>query len=246
MGFSLRIVAFLILLSGCTELAITDNDRAYIAPLAGQSGLALESSLMVRTGGERLPTDLGLPSLIAVADAEGNPVSGSLTVDRDALLFTPDQPWESDATYTWSLVQPDQRGHVLQVRLPEHLLGTATFTTSQTLRPLAASFDEVTRETCIVFSRSFTFDDRELILLSVDGSRLDDAVIRLTPEQDWLLPYPLLPGDLGVDILCTDPDVLTGPNVQLEVQRGTEPPWTLEVTDQPIGDVITTLRRGNY
>ena len=123
----MRVSLTLCLLLGCSEDPL--NPRGQIAPLDGQTKVALDQDLILVAPGLQAPSDASLPDdLIQVIDLEaGGFVTGDLTLDGDTIHFTPAAPWRQGVDYLWTVQQPLPEARRTQVALPTRLLGDATF-----------------------------------------------------------------------------------------------------------------------
>lgn len=241
-----RPLALLVLLAACAPES-ADEGRSYVAPLDGQTGVPLDLPLMVRTGGVSIPPEYPVPTLIEVVDLlDGGRIGGTVQVTRDAVVFTPNQPWLRGRRYAWTVPALDLVPHGPDTRTPEDLGGTAVFdTTDDRLDVLGASFDPLTGDTCMVFSRPLTAGDRGSLRFTIDDEPVDDAVVRLVPDADWGRPWELLPGDPGVDVLCVR-SRRAAVGAALRAWWGEVGPWYFALDEGPIEDVVIALRRGNW
>lgn len=239
-----RYTAIVVLFTGCQVTGLPETDRSYIAPADGQSGVASTLSLLVRTGGVRMPPELEIPAMIEVVDlGSGGRVPGVVSIQGDALLFSPVDPWEDDHRYAWTVPSLRAWPHAPDVALPAHLEGTAVFDTSPALALLGASWDPSAGRACMVFSRPLTPEDEGALTITADDVPVRDSWIELTPVESWATPWPVLPADDGIDLLCIAPDAPITAETAIRVTWGTEGPWRVELEETSLGDVLGALRR---
>lgn len=239
--------------AACVEFEPETPERAYIAPMDGQTGVPTSLPLLVRTGDFRVPPFYQTPDFIVVTDLEdGGDVPGIIEVTADALTFRPRGFWRANRRYAWAIPSIQAATHGPDLPMPDHLPGTAVFDTSDSLELLGASQNLLEEELCLLFSRPLTDQDRGAIRITVDDVEIASTNVRLIPPEDWGKPYELFENDPGVDVLCTeidgDTDVVTDTDgaSQIRVWWGDEGPWIAAPLVGPIFDVALQRRRGNW
>jgi len=243
-----------LIMASCVEFDPEVPERAYIAPLDGQTGVPLALPLLLRTGDFRPPPHYDMPDIIRVTDLDaGGAVPGWLEIADDAVSFHPTVAWKPNHRYAWTVPDLTSVPHGPDLPLPTHLPGTAVFDTSEALDLLGASYDPLEAELCLLFSRPLTEADRGAIRITIDDVEVKNTSVRLIPPDDWGKPYELFEEDPGVDVLCTDgrgdtdsQDTDSSTPDQVRVWWGELGPWITEPTSGPIFNVALARRRGNW
>jgi hypothetical protein len=197
----------------------------------------------VHTGELKLPVGYALPDLITVTDLEvGGEVDGTVTLASDGFYFEPLNAWRSNHRYAWTVPDIAPNAHGPSLSLPSSISGTAVFRTSDELLLLGASGDYQTL--CLVLSRRLTSNDDGASQITVDD-QLVDEVLELVPDEAWGEPYDLFEEDTGVDVICVDTELST-PGSTVRLWWGDLGPLSTPIVDGTPGDIVTTLRRGNW
>ena len=239
-------LALTVLAAGCQE-SVTATNRAYIAPLDGQTGVPVDMALVVIVEGLGLPETYVMPDFISVVDfTDGGIVPGRIQILSDSVRFSPEVGWTEGHRYGWTVDPVESVAHGPQFALPDHLSGTAMFESSDALDLLGAVHD-TDGETCLLMSRALTADDDGEFIVIADEQVLSDVVVSLESEANWGKPYQLEPGDPRASVLCLETEEFTfEPGVKLRVTFGDFGTWTAVIKDSTIADLVVDLRRGNY
>jgi len=232
-------------LAGCAGDDVA-QERTWIAPLDGQSGIPLDMQLMVRTGELDLPPDYPIPNLIRVVDLrDGGEVPGRVEVGPERIRFIPDEGWVGDRRFAWTVDPVNPVPHGPELVFPEHLAGTAVFDTSSSLSVLGAALDDEGRA-CLVFSRRLTADDDAEVNIDADGVPVDEVVLEYLPEEAWS-PWVLAPDDPGLDVICLTTPETFEPGTVIRVWWGEpEVPWRAELQGIGVDELVVALRRGVF
>ncbi len=223
---------------GCAQPA---DAPSFVAPLDGQSGVALNAPLQVHLGAARYPVESALPpSLVTVVDVgTGAEVEGQLRRGEwPDVLFVPDGGWAADGRYVWSVRQPTPLARQPELQVPSGLVGEARFTTAA----LPELLDAVV-----------TDGGRLCLLLSGDAAAAELPDSLLLNDQDWPIEgaewvrpqlddpaLTLLEADDGVVAACLDAPVDAGDVVRLELDSDT---WQVQVTDLDLLDIVRQRHR---
>lgn len=232
-------------LVACDQPGATD-DRGYVAPADGQSGVAQYQPLLVRGAAADLPADYPLdPATIRVVDLEdGGFVEGNLRISGADLLFVPVTGWSQGHRYAWTVSEPLPEAHGPEVGLNDGLIGSAVFSTGAELDALGAGLDEANGQACVVLSRPLQPEDAARIVVSDLLGEVIPVTWALVPSDDLIDdPWELLPGDEGLAVICAVVPPRDALPDEVRVQWGDGPPTRLLLERIPVADVIARLRR---
>ena len=242
----------MVLIAGCAS-EYSGPTKSFIAPAHDQTSVALDAELRVQVWNLNLPSDYEiLPDdyedwylRVLDADAEDGEkeVPGRILVTTQGLRFRPDEDWQENRRYIWTLDPLEARPHGPQFALPDNLPGSAQFYTGDDLKFIGAVIEDT--EFCLVLSRPVGPEDDAEIRIELDGIPLLDMVLRLMPQEDWGANYVLEEGDEGLDVMCvsTATSFTAGQVVRLYWNdEGTFESQDLE--DVSVAEMLTTLRRG--
>ncbi len=234
-------------LAGCVEIDPPPPERAYIAPLDGQTEVAGSARLLVRTGSFEVPPQYALPELVRVTDLEdGGAVEGTTEIASDTIVFTPLGGWAANRRYAWTIPALVSTAHGPSMDLPAHLVGTAAFDTSADLYMLGATWDPNEALLCLVFSRRLTADDTGVLRVTVDDEEIAETLVRLIPDEEWGKPYELYDEDDGIDVMCIDDGVDRAEALSVRVWWGDEGPWYADLLAGTAAEHVQRLRRANW
>ena len=236
-------------LLGACDPPDDDAGLGFIAPLDGQSNVATNADLLVRTGGLDVPEKYALPqNFIQVVNlSDGGFVAGEVVRDGDDILFLPAKAWQPDTRYVWSLSQIPQLPRAPEIRIPEHLTGEAVFDTAPVLEVLDIVLEEVDdlAMPCALFSREITAPNA-LVTVTIDGVLVDDVHFEVYAEGDWNKGYKgaLNKNDPGVSIVCFDvPDIVGGESFR--VWWNESGPWQAILEPGQMTKSLKARRRSN-
>lgn len=228
-------------LAGCVP-EYAEPVPAHIAPLDGQTAVALTLPLRLETGGLDLPEDVPVPDeSITVVDLDaGTEVRGALARDGDTLWFEPRGPWEAGHTYVWTVSDGPEEARQLALTLPSEVLGSASFRAGDGDVVLDAFLDSRRGDLCLVLSRV------------VDGAPGLELTVQDEPvEADWFLraedgiaqkQRTLVQDDGGVSLACSE-TLAPVPGSRVRVTWGEAGPWSFVVQERALRGATDPLRR---
>ncbi len=203
---SLSIAAILLL--GACDPPEDPRGVGFIAPLDGQSNVATNQDLLIRTGGLDLPDKYAIPqSFIQVVNlTEGGFVSGEVVRDEDDIRFLPNKAWEADTRYVWSISQIPALPRTPEYDFPENLTGEAVFDTSPAVDVLDIGLEEDEEgkglRPCGLFSREIVAPNAE-VNITIDDVIVDDVTFDIYSEDEWAKEsYKRVQDDPGVSVVC--------------------------------------------
>ncbi len=216
------IAVFAVLISTACGTQVTEP-RGFVSPYDGQTRVALDRDLVIRTGGIGFPEHSDLPQdAISVVDlADGTFVPGEVWRDGDDLVFTPNQAWKPDANYSWNAREPRATGRSPQLEIPNKLRDLTYFSTELHTDILGASVNEQ-GELCLLFSRYFS-RLRGQVSVGIAGSPLQPFGGTLVQERDLENALPLGDQDLGMSFACST--IVVEEGAEIAVTIGQQAPW---------------------
>jgi len=231
----LQLVVAATMLTACQSEVVT-----FIAPLDGQSSVSPSAPLQIRTGGIGYPDGYPLPpDLVRVVQTEsGERIAGTITTEPNGeavdLLFWPDEEWERDQHFTWTITVPPQRAREPQIRIPDALTGEATFLTRFVVNLLEATLEDDGR-VCLLLSQRVVLVP--FVSVSLGGTKVHGTVrtVSLTQTVEGL---SLAPGDAGGGALCIETDLVAPPGTPVEVQPIFGGPQAVPLFDGTLRDAI--------
>lgn len=242
----MRTLPLFIALTGCASGDF--EQRAFVAPLDGQSAVPVDMPLLVRAGNLDLPPDYPLPdNFVRVVDLiDGGLVAGLVERNGGDVIFRPESDWKPDHRYAWTLDDVLAVPHSAEFSLPDHLLGTGVFDTSASLFLLDAAKHPEENAVCLVFSRPVDETDASGIRITVDDAPVDDLTLWPIDPDAWNQPHDLLDGDTGGDVMCMTTDVELAEGAVIRMWWSDAGPWNATIKPEAVEQIMARLRRGNW
>ncbi|MCB9667984.1 MAG: hypothetical protein H6736_17020 [Alphaproteobacteria bacterium] len=211
-----------------------------LSPADGQSDVGAFQPLVL-LGDVQFPEEAPTPQVIRVVSLpDGGFVDGQVLPFGRGLAFWPDDPWPVDRSFVWTVVQPLDDVRQPTLRLPDSILGSATFHTDNRVEVLAATVPP-TNELCLVASRPLLSADVGRLALSVNDEPARIASVRwLEPDQLGARELPEDDAGLGAACVVVDGGAEAGDRLRSTIDgRST----LVVVQDAPTVDVVASLRR---
>ena len=233
-----------LLLLACGEDPQTG--RGQIAPLDGQTRVALDQDLMLLAPSLTAPEDAPLPpDLIQVIDLEaGGFVRGTIAREGSRIRFTPWTEWRHGIEYLWTVNQPLPEARQPQIKVPPSLLGDAVFKAGNGSAVLDAGVNQ-DGHICLLLSRHVSHKPASLEITMDDVPAAIGGTWEVIHEPDeW--EVDLLSGDIGVSYVCwTDaPSIRDG--AELRAWWGERGPWHFTLTQREPVDMLNQVRRSQW
>lgn len=235
--------------AACT--ADEPSSEAWISPLDGQTGWAIDAPLVAVADNLDIPPDYPLPELIRVSRFDtGSFLSGRTELLDGSIRFTPDEPWPEDTRLAWIVDVPAPVPHGPSLTFPDALREGAVFSTAATLDVLGGTLQAAPdgTELCVVLSRKTEPSDEIVWTLEINGEATQ-TVGTLADPAVWASDLTFPEGDPGVDVLCfdvstADPnDPLAQPGDRVRLFLG-DASWTLDdIGTDGITAIVSALRQ---
>lgn len=220
--------------------------QSYIAPVAGQTGIPVDLALLVRNAAQEIPPDYPIDDAIRVVDLDqGGFVAGVVEIDGVDLLFTPDEAWAEGRRYAWTIDPVAHVPHGPELPLPENLVGTQAFGTSESVDVLASAIAD-DGQPCVVLSRPIPDMQTRGIRVTINDVEIEEARLVPLDPQEWNPNLERFPEDPYIDVYCLDAPVEVEAGATIRTWLGEEGPWRHEIRDLPVEDVVIELQRGVF
>jgi len=236
----LRRVALAALLVACAP--DPGPAASWVEPMDGATGWLDAAPLRVVTPTLDVPPDYELePSLRVVDLADGGYVAGTFAAEADGASFTPDEPWQPNRRYAWTLDVPSSLPHGPEWSVPEVLPGTAVFDTDPAIEVLGASTDDGGR-VCVVLSAMAPAETVDVEWTLNDMGPPVPDTLTVLPVDEWageMLEWGLHP---AIDVACLSL-VFVSPGDRFRFWVGDSGPYLAEISEEPLGELVAARYR---
>lgn len=237
-GRMVRALPSLLLLSACGRAEV----EVYIAPFDGQTQVALDTAPVVHGGAQEVPPDYPVGELVRVVDLDaGGFVPGHTVADGQDLRFVLDTGFTAGRRYGWVIDPMLGVPHGPDLTLPDGASGTAVFSTSDDVVPVAVANDDDLL--CVFLSAPVGSISPASARIEANDVFVEVTAATLLDAQDYAFDG-LADADVGAGVACFQTVPLIGVGATVRVWWGAGDPIRLQVAGDPLPDVLATLYRG--